>query len=147
MEQLLYAFGIDVKLIIIQLLNFGILAVALTYFLYTPILNTLKKREEKIEQGILDAENAANAKAFAEEEKKKILSAAHVDAQEVAENAKKYADEKSIEIIESAQTKAESIITDAHGKGEEIKVQARKESADELAKVAVLAAEKVLQSN
>jgi len=106
MEQLLQAFGIDAKLIIIQLINFGILAGLLTYFLYTPILNMLAQREEKIAQGMKDAEDAARAKAAANEEKKGILSAAHKDAESVGANAKTYADEQAIVITAAAQTKS-----------------------------------------
>lgn len=145
MEQLIQAFGIDAKLIIVQVFNFGILMVALTYFLYKPVLNMLASREEKIAQGIKDAENAARAKASADEEKKAILATANKDAEAVAANAKQYADEKATSIVADAQAKAEGIVKDAEGKSEEIKAQAHKESEAEIAKVAVLAAEKVLK--
>jgi len=145
MEQLITAFGIDAKLIIIQILNFGILAGLLTYFLYKPLLNILKQREEKIAQGIRDAEGAAKAKASADEEKKGILSIAHKDAAEVGAKAKAYADEKAVAIAAEAQIKAESIVKNAEAKSEEIKEQARKDSEAEVAKLAVLAAEKVLK--
>lgn len=145
MEQLLEAFGIDGKLIIIQVFNFGILMLALTYFLYKPVLNMLQTREEKIVQGIKDAEDAAKAKASADEEKKVILATANKDAEGVAANAKQYADEKAAAIVADAQTKAEGIVKDAEGKGAEIKAQAQKESEAEIAKLAVLAAEKVLK--
>lgn len=144
MEQLLHAFGIDAKLIVIQIINFVVLAGALSYFLYKPVLKLLAEREEKIAQGIKDAEDAAKAKASADEEKKEILAAANKDAEGVAANAKQYADEKAAAIVADAQTKAEGIVKDAQGKGEEIKVQAQKESEAEIAKLAVLAAEKVL---
>lgn len=146
MEQLIQAFGIDAKLIIIQLLNFGILAGLLTYFLYKPLLNILKQREEKIAQGMKDAEGAAKAKASADEEKRGILSIAHKDAEEVSAKAKTYADEKAVVIAAEAQTKAESIIKNAEAKSDEMKQQARKDSEAEIAKLAVLAAEKVLRT-
>lgn len=40
MDQLIQAFGIDAKLITVQIINFGILLAALTYFLYKPVLKT-----------------------------------------------------------------------------------------------------------
>ena len=146
MEQLITAFGIDVKLILIQILNFGILLAALSYFLYKPVLKMLATREEKIVQGMKDAEDAAKAKASADEEKKGILSTAHKDAEEVGAKAKTYADEKAAVIAADAQTKAEGIIKNAESKSEEIKEQARKDSEAEIAKLAVLAAEKVLKA-
>ncbi len=147
MEQLLSAFGIELELIIAQIINFGILAVALSYFLYKPLLAMLQKREEKIAQGMQDAEDAAKAKASADEEKKAILSSAHKDAEEVGAKAKAFADEKAATITAEAQAKAESIITNAQAKGEELKEQARKDSEAEVAKLAILAAEKVLKSS
>ncbi len=146
MDQLIQAFGIDVKLIIIQILNFGILLGLLGYFLYKPLLKVLADREEKIAQGIKDAESAAGAKASADEEKKGILSAAHKDAEEVGTKAKNYADEKAAVIASEAQTKAESIIKNAEAKSVEMQEQARKDSEAEIAKLAVLAAEKVLKA-
>ena len=145
MEQLIHAFGIDVKLIVVQIINFTILVGALSYFLYKPVLKVLADREEKIAQGIKDAEAAAAAKADAESEKQTILSAAHSEAESVANKAKSYAEEKSEGIIAEAHTKAESVIKDAESKGAEIKARAEKESEAEIAKLAVLAAEKVLR--
>ena len=147
MEQLLSAFGIEIELIIAQIINFGILAAALSYFLYTPLLNILQKREDKITQGMQDAEDAAKAKSSADEEKKAILSAAHKDAEEVSAKAKTFADQKAEAIAAEAQAKAESIIANAQAKSEELKEQARKESEAEVAKLAILAAEKVLKSS
>lgn len=147
MEQLISAFGIEVELIIAQIINFGLLAAALTYFLYKPLLNMLQKREEKITQGMQDAEDAAKAKASADEERKTILSAAHKDAEEVGVKAKTFADEKALAILAEAQTKAEGIIANAQAKSEELKAQARKDSEVEVAKLAILAAEKVLKTS
>lgn len=145
MEQLIQAFGIDVKLIVVQIINFVILLAALSYFLYKPVLKVLNDREEKITQGIKDAEAAAKAKADAETEKQTVLSAAHGEAEKVAQNAKQFADEKSEVIIAEARTKADGVIKDAETKGAEIKSRAQKESEAEIAKLAILAAEKVLR--
>ena len=145
MEKLIEAFGIDGRLIIIQIVNFAILAVALSYFLYNPILNMLKSREEKIKQGVEDAEAAAAAKASADTEKAEVLSAANKEAEDMVARAKTLADEKGAEIVKSAEDKAENTIQDARLKGVEIQNQARKESEAEIAKLAVLAAEKVLR--
>lgn len=146
MEQIIETFGIDGKLIMTQVFNFALLAVALTYFLYKPILKMLANREEQIEQGIKDSEDAAKSKASAYEEKKGILASAHKDAEEVGVNAKNFADEKAVEISAEAQIKSENIIKNAELKSAEIKEQARKDSESEIAKIAILTAEKVLRS-
>jgi F-type H+-transporting ATPase subunit b len=145
MDQIISAFGIDAKLIIIQLINFGILMVALGYFLYKPILRLLDERAEKIAQGLKDAESAAAAKAEAADEKKAVLAAAQAEAAEVAKRAKAAAESQANTIVSEASGKAGQVIKDAELKSEQIKAQALKESEKEIANLAVLAAEKVLR--
>ena len=145
MEQLIQAFGIDVKLITVQIVNFLILLGVLSYFLYKPVLNLLEKREEDIKQGIKDAEAAATAKAEAESEKQSVLSEAHKEAEAINERAKEHAGQKAVEITEAANEKSALIIKNAEAKGEEIKQSAHQESESEIAKLAVLAAEQVLR--
>ena len=145
MEEIIKTFGIDSRLIVIQIINFAILLAALWYFLYKPVLKMLNDREEKIKQGVADAESAAAAKAAAETEKQTILATAHSEAAEVNARAKTAADQKASEIVADAQEKSAAIVKDAERKGEDIKTQAEKESEAEIAKLAVLAAEKVLR--
>lgn len=144
MESLLQAFGIDVKLIVVQIINFVVLAGLLTYFLYKPVLKLLADREEKIKQGILDAEEAAHAKAQAQEERQVVLSAAQKEAAEIDARAKAHAESTETQIVAQAHEKASNIVKDAEAKSALLKEQALKESEAEIAKLAILAAEKVL---
>lgn len=145
MDQLIEAFGIDVKLIVVQIINFALLAGLLTYLLYKPVLKVLADREEKIAQGIKDAEASAQALQNAEGEKQTILTAAHKEAEEVARRGKVHADEQAAAVAAVAEEKAAGIVTAAEEKAEAIKLQAKQESEAEIAKLAVLAAEKVLK--
>lgn len=145
MEQLIAAFGIDVKLITVQIINFVILMGLLSYFLYKPVLKVLADREEMIKQGIADAEAAAGAKAAADVEKQGILSAAHAEATAVNDRAKQSADEKAAEIMADAEERRAALLREAERKSADIAAQARKDSEAEIAKLAILAAEKVLK--
>jgi F-type H+-transporting ATPase subunit b len=145
MEEILHAFGINGKLIVVQIVNFAILAGVLTYFLYTPILKLLNDREAKIKKGVEDAEKAEEALAQADTEKKTIVSLAHKEAEEIGARAKTHADVKAGEIVSEAQEKAVQVLANATARGEELKAQAKKESEAEIAKLAMLAAEKVLR--
>ena len=144
MESLLQAFGIDARLIVVQIINFVVLAGLLSYFLYKPVLKVLADREERIKQGILDAEEAAQAKARAQEEKQVVLSAAQKEAAEIDARAKAHAETKEAEIVAQAHDKASHIVKDAESKSIQLKEQALKESEAEIAKLAILAAEKVI---
>lgn len=145
MEQLIHAFGIDLKLIIVQIINFVVLVGLLTYLLYKPILRILSEREEKISQGLQDAEAAKKAKENAEEERKEVLASAHIEAEAVAKRASDHAKEIGDNIVKYAEEKAASSIESAREKGEALKEQARRESEAEIAKLAVLATEKMLK--
>ena len=145
MEEIIIAFGVDIRLILLQMLNFGLLLVALWYFLYTPILNILNERQKKIQKGVEDAENAEKALSSADEERKDILTVAHKEAEKINVRAKAHADEKAVDIVAKAQDKAANVLTDAKAKSEDMKIQANKDSEAEIAKIAVLAAEKVLK--
>jgi F-type H+-transporting ATPase subunit b len=145
MDAIIDAFGLDSRLIIIQIINFGILLVALVYFLYRPVLNLLKERAEKIEQGLKDAAAAAEAKTAADAEKQAVLQAAHAEAEAVAARAKTAADAKAGVIVDEAQAKAAQIVSSAEATGETMRQNALKESEKEVAQLALLAAEKILR--
>ncbi len=145
MEDIINAFGIDQRLIIIQIVNFTILLVALGYFLYRPILKLLKEREEKIVQGIKDSEMAALALAEADSEKQIVLSSAHEEASAIALRAKEAIEVKTADILATAQDKALQVIKDAELKSEQLKKQALADSEKEVAELAILATEKLLR--
>lgn len=145
MDAIIDAFGLDLRLIIIQIINFGILLAALVYFLYRPILNLLKERAEKIEQGLKDAAAAAEAKTAADAEKQVVLSAAHAEAEAVGARAKAAAAAKVGQIVDEAQAKAAQIVSSAEATGEALRAKALKDSEKEVAQLALLAAEKILR--
>ncbi len=145
MEEFAKTFGLDIKLVIVQIINFVVLLGLLSYFLYKPLLRVLAEREEKIKQGVADAEAAGKRLAEADEEKKGIVSSAHKEAEEVTARAKEHAVETEKALVTAAEEKAAVIVRQAEQKGEDIKTQVHKESEAEIAKLAVLAAEKVLR--
>lgn len=145
MEEMLSTFGIDARLIVIQIINFGILLVVLWYFLYTPVLKILNDRQTKIEKGVRDAEESERRLAEAEGEKTSILGTAHKEAEHIVLRAKTAAEEKGGEIVTTAEAKGEKVLADAAIRAEEMKKQALKEHEAEVAKLSVLAAERVLR--
>ncbi len=145
MEEIVHAFGIDGRLIVIQMFNFGLLVLALWYFLYTPVLNMLAEREEKLKQGMLDAEKAKRAKEEADTEKNAVIKEARNEALTIVSQAKTHAEAKGADIVHDAEAKALRMIEDAKARGEEERAQARKASEAEIAQAAILAAEAILK--
>lgn len=145
MGELFSAFGIDWKLLVAQTVNFLIVLAALTYFLYKPIMKVLSDRETKIAQGIKDAEAAAKARRKIEEEKDGIIRAAHTESEEIVDRAKEEGKRERADIVAAAQQRAEDIVLSASKEGEALKQAKLKESESEVAKAAVLAAEKLIR--
>jgi F-type H+-transporting ATPase subunit b len=146
MQEILHAFGIDWRLIVIQIFNFSILVGILWYFLYTPVLKLLSEREAKIKKGISDAEKAEEALKLADTEKTTILKEAHVEAGQIHARATLTAEEKASALIKDAEMKIARDIESAKSLAEELKTQALKGSESEIAKLSFLAAEKILNT-
>lgn len=145
MEQLLEVFGINWKLLAAQSVNFGLLVFGLTYFLYKPVLKLLAEREQKIAAGVKAAEAAERALKENQEAKDGIIGGAHRDAESIVTRAEEEAKRERNEIVKTAQQRADSMLNDARLQADELKKNATRESEKDVARLAVLAAEKILK--
>lgn len=145
MEQIINAFGIDLRLITIQIVNFGILLAALSYFLYTPILKVLDDRKRLIEKGIVDAKDAALSRENAAREKDEILKTAVTEAGSIVKRGEDAAEREAGAIVQEAHAQSARIVTDGEKKAQALADSIRRESEAEIAKIAVLTAEKILK--
>ena len=144
MYQLFATFGINWQLLLIQAVNFGVLLTALTYFLYRPIMKIIDERRDKIAEGIRAGEAAALQLADAKVESGKIVGTGAKQAEELVIQARARAAQKEAELLSVAEAKADAVIQDAEARAEESKRIAMQESHKEIARAAVLAAEKIL---
>jgi F-type H+-transporting ATPase subunit b len=147
MSELFSTFGIDVRLLIIQAVNFGITLVVLWWFLYRPLIKMIDERKTKIAKGVDDAAEAARSRAAVEGEKFGIIASANKEAEAVVARAAEEGKKERAEIVKAAQDRAEATLRDAELQAAEAKHQALKESEKEIAQVAILAAEKLLQKS
>ena len=83
--DILKNFGVDPVLVGAQIVNFLIIFYLLKKFLYKPVLGMLKKRADKIEEGLKQAEESRLALEKTLEEEKKILSKAQDEAKKIIE--------------------------------------------------------------
>jgi F-type H+-transporting ATPase subunit b len=146
MQQLFAAFGIDWRLLIIQGINFAMLLGALTYFLYKPMMKLIDERRAKIAEGVRKAEEADRNLLAAKEEGEEIIGAAAREAEALTTAARMRADEKGNEIVKTAEARAEATLREGVARAEEAKRAAMQESQREIARAAMLAAEKILRS-
>jgi F-type H+-transporting ATPase subunit b len=147
MEQLFDAFGIDWKLLIAQAINFGVLLAVLTYLLYKPVLKTLDERSALIKKGVVDAEEATKKLEEADGTVKARLQEAEGEAEGLVARARDEAGSERSRIVKEAEARASHIEKDAEARAKEAKEQALKESEREIARLAILAAEKAIRKS
>ncbi len=146
MDQLFEAFGIQVPLLIAQAVNFAVLLVGLTYLLYKPVMKTLDERQQKVAQGVIDADQAALKLATAGSEAQTLVKAAEIDAESIVASARDAATLEKARIMKEAETRAATVASDAEARAQEAASKALRDSEREIARLSILAAEKVLQS-
>lgn len=114
MNDLLEQLGIDWKLFLSQAMNFFILLFALRVFVYKPVLGMIKKRQEKIEEGLVKAEEAN-------------VRLKEVD--NIAKNKLKETEAQSIEMIKNTEQKAkkleQELVKEAHDLQKELLLKAK----------------------
>jgi F-type H+-transporting ATPase subunit b len=81
------ALGINLGLLMVQVIAFMIVFLTLQAWVYKPLLNMLESRKTKIAQGLEDARVAADARADAEKEAARILAEAHAGASKIVQEA------------------------------------------------------------
>ena len=145
MASLLSAFGIEGHLLIAQLVNFGVLFVALIYLLYKPVMKTLDERRQVIAKGVEDAQAASAALDGATEKASEIARAAEADAEGIVARAREEADGERDRLVAADQARAESIEKDAQARAQEAHDRALRDSEKEIARLAILAAEKAMR--
>lgn len=98
------ALGINLGLLIVQIIAFIIVFLTLSAWVYQPMLNMMESRKQKIAQGLEDARVAAEARADAEKEAAKIIA----DAQTEASNIVREATERAAAAGQDVKTTAEA---------------------------------------
>ena len=145
MSDLFAAFGIDWRLITIQAVNFGLLLFVLRYFLYDRILALLDERRARVAEGVKKAEEADARLSSAHAEGSEIVGKAAREAEILVADARARAEEKGAELVKGAQTRADSLLADAAARAAEAERQALLRSEKDIARAAMLAAEKILK--
>lgn len=137
--------GINLPILLAQVINFAILLILLYFAAYKPIIRMLDQRSAKIKESMEQTELIRQQAARTEEEVRVQLEAARKEGQNIIAQAIQIGDRLKEEAKKEARQEAESLIAKART---EIRRE-RDEAIDELRKefvdVAVTAAEKVIK--
>ena len=145
--QLFGSFGVDGPHLLIQLINFSILAFILYRFAIKPALGQMEERNRLIEKGLADAQAATQRLAEAQKASDAKLNAASDEAAKMladARNAAKAAVEAAKAEATAAQTE---VIAKAKAAIEADRVKMMNEVRGEVSRLVVETAAKVLEQN
>lgn len=100
------ALGINLGLLIVQIIAFIIVFLTLNAWVYQPMLDMMETRKKKIAQGLEDARVAAEARADAEKQAQKIISDAQAEASKIVAEATERASLAGRDVKAAAEAEA-----------------------------------------
>ncbi|HNS03063.1 MAG TPA: F0F1 ATP synthase subunit B [Anaerolineae bacterium] len=140
----LSSLGINGPFLLAQIFNFFVLFILLRRFLFKPMTNMLESRKQRIADGLQAAELARRE---AEAERAQLQTQIDTERREAMERvaaASKRGETLAAEIEGSARQDAQKILEDARNEAVRERERIIAEAQDQIAELAMLAAEKVL---
>lgn len=144
MGELFNQLGVHVGSLVAQAVNFGILMLVLTVFVYKPLLKLISDRTKKIEFGLKGAEEAEKKLGEIEITKTQIIREANKKGQEIIGQSEKKAGERGAVLLREAEQKSETIRQDAILEAEQKKLAEMDNLAKEAKTLVRLAIEKMV---
>lgn len=137
--------GIDIKLLIAQLVNFGIFFFIFQKFISKPFFAYLNKQKKEEETRAEFAEEIEKRKAKLDAEDAKLEKERKTKLEKALQQAKADAEEVKHEIIETAKKEAAAIIEKGHVQLAEEKKELYKDLRQQIASVSMIVVEKALR--
>lgn len=127
-----------------QMITFGIFLWVTAKFVWPPIINALRERQQKIADGLAAADRGARDLEKAKEEADQLLVKAKEQAAEILNQANK----RNTEIVEEAKKEARAegdrLVASAKAQIEQEVARAREDLRKEVASLAVMGAGRIL---
>lgn len=138
-------FAVNWPAFIGQVVNFGLVATALWYFAYKPVVKTLDERQKKIADGLQFAEEAKRQLAETEKRQAETLREANSEAQRILADARA----RATTFEDEARAKLAQELIETRARAEEAlrleREQTLSEIRQEVARLVVLTSTKVLR--
>lgn len=144
-NSLFGALGIDWRLLVLQVLAFGVLVWVLGKFVYPHLIGAIDRREKAIEDSVAAA-NEAEAKA--EETQRgveQLFKDARKESAEIVDIAHKEAATMVKEAEDKAKKRADQIVKDARAQLDQDILKARSELRNQTTELVALATEKIVR--
>ena len=137
--------GINLQLLIAQIINFLLLLGLLYMFAYKPILKMFDERANRIKESMDMTESVKQQAANAEEDARKRIEEAGKEGQEVIARAIKTGEEIKQKAEQDAKPEAEALIARARNEIQQERDEAITELRKEFTDLTISAAEKVIE--
>jgi len=98
---------IDIRQILLQILNFGVLFAVLAKFLFRPILKILDERSGKIAEGLATADKNREAEEKLEKKSAEVLKKAEVQASKLLDEARLKSQKLAKDLATEARVEAQ----------------------------------------
>ncbi|MDP1715290.1 MAG: F0F1 ATP synthase subunit B [Anaerolineales bacterium] len=138
------ALGISPGFLIVQIIAFIIVLLTLNAWVYKPMLDMMETRKNKIAQGLEDARVASEARANAEKEAAKIITAAQAEAGKVVRQATERAASAGKDVKAAAEAEAAKAREVAMGEAELERNRILGDLRGQVAALAIAAANKLV---
>lgn len=143
--ELIKNLGINVPLLIAQIVNFFLLLFILQKFVYKPVLKLLDDRKQTVKKSMDDAKKIdEQVKEIAKMRVEKLHST-EKECGVILEKAKEEAEKTKQELLAYANMEVEKLITRGKEKLKEEKVKIVEELKQQMAEIVVAASAKVLE--
>lgn len=137
--------GLNLKLFIAQLINFGIILLVLWKWVFTPVAKKLTERTERIEKAMRDANETEKAKADYFQWKETEMTRVRSQATGIITAAQNEAIKAKQQIMDEAKAEQARAIEQAKIKIEEEKNQAIREVKSQMADLVTLATGRIIK--
>jgi F-type H+-transporting ATPase subunit b len=144
MDSIISLFHIDWKIIIAQVINFGIVFTVLYIFALKPLAKMMDERSEKIGKGINDAKSNAAILEKTTAEYEKALASARKEANNIFQEGKKEAERERASMLDQAKKEVDSMISNGKKTLEAEKSKMVEEARKEIVSLAMAATEKLI---
>ena len=124
--------GIDVKLLIAQMVNFGLLLWLLAKFLYKPIVRRIEEDEKELKQAQMQKKELERQKDIFTKQKKKEITEAKKRAKSIIKEAENIAEKIKKEIRDKANKEALAIIKQSRERLESLKLEIKEETLKDI---------------
>ena len=136
--------GVNFWTALFVLLNTTVLFLVLKKFLFVPVMNMIKDRQEEIDTMYLEADNAKQDALALEAEYKEKLSQATITGERMVKEAMERGHSREEEILRQANAEASAIMAKASADIALEKKKALNDAKDEISEIAMAIAEKVV---